>query len=276
MKVIVDASVAVKWLFVEEEAVEARQLLAHRIALQAPDFILIEIANVIWKKALRGEIADAQPYLEELARLGDVVTLFPTADLVAHGAAIALRIGHPVYDCLYLACAEAEEAPLVTADRRLRAAAEGYSGAEVWHIADPETGRRIASAATSLVIQETTIDNLSAACAVFSNTVDHVVGHVPRRPGGPAILTPERRDAYLETPAFLSLVKLVGNLSCEERIDLMALAWYGRDITDPSPWSHWLDHAYRMGIDDPHYEAGLGRHWQAGLDRLRAKTANNA
>ena len=276
MKAIVDASVAVKWLFAEEGAVEARQLLAHRIALRAPDFILVEIANVIWKKALRREIADAQPYLEELARLDDVVTLFPAGDLLAHAAAIALQINHPVYDCLYVAHAEAEEAPLVTADRRLREAAGEYFGAEVWLLFDPETGRRIASAATGLVIQETTVDSLSAAYAVFSDTVDNVVGGFPRGPGSPPILTPERRDAYLKTPAFLRLVKLVGDLSWEERIDLMALAWYGSELTDPSPWSHWLEHAHRTGIGDPHYEAGLGHHWRAGLERLRGETANDA
>ncbi len=128
MKAVVDASVAVKWLFTEDGTVEARQLLAHRIVLHAPDFILTEAANVIWKKARRREVADAQPYLHELARLGDLVSLAPAAELVIHATAIALRIDHPVYDCLYLACAEVEEAPLVTADRRLRCATPPGTG----------------------------------------------------------------------------------------------------------------------------------------------------
>ena len=118
MKLIVDASVAVKWWFAEQGSVESRQLLAHRIVLYAPDFLLIEAANVLWKKARRKEMADPQPYLEELSRLPDVVMLCPSSDLVARASAIALEIAHPVYDCLYLACAEVEEAPLVTADGR--------------------------------------------------------------------------------------------------------------------------------------------------------------
>ena len=274
MKAVVDASVAVKWLFTEDGTVEARRLLAHRIMLHAPDFILIEAANVVWKKARRREVADAQSYLQELARLGDLVALAPAADLVTHAAAIALRIDHPVYDCLYLACAEVEEAPLVTADRRLRDAARDWPGAEVWLISDPETAGRVASAATGLVIQETTVRELTAAYTVFSDTADHVVGRLPHR--DPGILSPEHRDAYLKTPAFLRLVTLIGNLSYEERIDLMALAWFGRDVIDPSPWSYFLDRAYRMGIDDPRYEVGLGRYWQPGLDRLRGKTPNIA
>ena len=80
---------------------------------------------------------------------------------------------------------------------------------------------------------------------------------------------PEDPDAYFDTPTWLRLVKLVAYLSRDERIDLMALAWFGRQSTEPSTWAFFLNHAYRMGIDDPHYEAGLGRYWQAGLDRLR-------
>ena len=80
---------------------------------------------MIWKKARRNEIPDALPYLQDLPRLEGVVELRPTASLVAHASAIALQIDHPVYDCLYLACAEAEGAPLVTADTRLQRAAAG-------------------------------------------------------------------------------------------------------------------------------------------------------
>ena len=173
MKLIVDASVAVKWLFTEERSAESRQLLAHRIVLHAPDFILTEAANVIWKKARRKEIADPQPYIEELAGMPDVVVLRPAADLVAHASAIALKIDHPVYDCLYLACAEVEAAPLVTADGKLRDAAEAYPGVEVWHIAVPDVGKRIVTAATALVIQESTVRELIAAYAALQRHSGH-------------------------------------------------------------------------------------------------------
>ena len=270
MKLIVDASVAVKWLFTEEGSVESRQLLAHRIVLYAPDFILTEVANVIWKKAQRKEIPDPKPYLEELARLPDVVVLSPSADLVAHAAAIALEISHPVYDCLYLAGAEVERSPLITADSKLRDAAQTYSGVDVWHIAAPEALERIMIAATGLVIQETTLLRLIAAYTTFSDTADFVIETVPPlRPGGPRILTPEDQDRYFDTPAYLRLVKLISNLSYEERIDLMALAWFGRQTTNFYSWSYLLNHAYQIGANDPDYEAVLGQYWQAGFDRLR-------
>ena len=258
-------------MFTEEESIESRQLLAHRIVLHAPDFLLIEAANVLWKKARRKEIADPQPYLEELSRLPDVVVLCPSVDLVARASAIALEIAHSVYDCLYLACAEVEGAPLVTADCRLHDAAEAYSGVDVWHIAAPEVRKRIVTAAAALVIQESALQELIAAYAAFSGTVDTVVDPVPGRPGGLKILTSENQGAFFDTPAYRELVKRIASLSDHERIDLMALAYFGYESIQSSTWSDCLNQAlrHRVVYDNVRYEAGLGRYWQIGLDRLR-------
>ena len=43
----------------------------------------------------------------------------PSGDLIGRAAKIAVQIDHPVYDCLYIACAEATGSTLITADRRL-------------------------------------------------------------------------------------------------------------------------------------------------------------
>lgn len=51
MKVVVDASIAIKWFVTERSADGSRRLLAHGIGWYAPDLILSETANVIWKKA---------------------------------------------------------------------------------------------------------------------------------------------------------------------------------------------------------------------------------
>ena len=118
MKLTVDASVVVKWFVPESRFEEARLLLAQPLHLHAPDILLAEFANTIWKKARRGEIADVQPYLDELAGLSDIVALHPMHELIARAGEIAIGIDHPVYDCLYLACAEATGSMLVTADRR--------------------------------------------------------------------------------------------------------------------------------------------------------------
>ncbi len=87
--------------------------------MHAPDILLAEFANTIWKKVRRGEISDARPSMEELPRLSEIVELHPAHELIAQAGQLAKDIDHPVYDCLYLACAEATDSILVTADRRL-------------------------------------------------------------------------------------------------------------------------------------------------------------
>jgi len=54
--VVVDASVAIKWLLEESGTRPAVRLLAERRPLLAPDLMLIEAANALWKKVRRGEM----------------------------------------------------------------------------------------------------------------------------------------------------------------------------------------------------------------------------
>ena len=149
MKLVVDASVAVKWFTTEEWTEESRRLLAAGIDRHAPDLILAETANVLWKKARRGEIENPHRYFREVANLPDVLVLHRSQELFVRASAIALELDHPVYDCIYLACAEVEGAPLVTADQRLRAASKGSLAVDVWHIGDEDVSQRIAVASNT-------------------------------------------------------------------------------------------------------------------------------
>ena len=119
MKLTVDASVVIKWFVTEPQCEEARQLLGDRLDLHAPDILLAEFANIIWKKVRRGEISDPQPYFDELASLPEIVTLHPGSELIERAAQFAVTIDHPVYDCLYLACAEVTASVVITADQKL-------------------------------------------------------------------------------------------------------------------------------------------------------------
>ena len=270
MKLIVDASIAVKWLIAEPHSHEARQLLAPRMVLHAPDFILTEVANVIWKKARRKEIPSPQPYIDELANITDAVALQPSTELVIKATALAVQIDHPVYDCVYLACAEAWAAPLVTADERLaQRARERHPTVDVWNIGEAEIARRIASTATALVIQDDTVQRAIDAYDAFRKTADSVIKNRTTKASGVRILSPEDQDAYFETPAYRQLVKFIASLTFDERVDLKALAWYGRQISPGANWGYFLNHACRMGADDLDYEASLGHHWRSGFDRLR-------
>jgi len=57
---VVDASVAVKWVVPEALSEHAERVLATDEELLAPDLLLVEAANALWKKTERGELASAE------------------------------------------------------------------------------------------------------------------------------------------------------------------------------------------------------------------------
>jgi predicted nucleic acid-binding protein len=113
---IVDASVAIKWLVPEEDSELATQLLLID-GLTAPELIAAEMANAIWKKQRKGEFTGVPESLGTILRALDV--LEPLAPLAHRAAEIAIELDHPAYDCFYLALAEATGERIVTADQRL-------------------------------------------------------------------------------------------------------------------------------------------------------------
>jgi predicted nucleic acid-binding protein len=114
---VVDASVAVKWLIYERESDDAEALQGRDMA--APALLRVEVANVLRTLVARGTVG-----LAEASELFGWFQAAPVAivehddALEARALAIALEIGHPVYDCLYLALGERMGRTLVTADAR--------------------------------------------------------------------------------------------------------------------------------------------------------------
>lgn len=115
---IVDASVAVKWIAREADSERAAEL-SEREVLGAPTLIFAEVGNAMWRKSRVGE---AGP----LGSLGSLSAVLDwTSDLAPLSEAalrLARELGHPIYDCFYLALALGRGEPLVTADDRFIAA----------------------------------------------------------------------------------------------------------------------------------------------------------
>jgi predicted nucleic acid-binding protein len=113
---VIDASVALKWVLAESGQDAADALLDQDLI--APSLWLLEAANALWRRNLRGELSagEAEERLSEL--FNAPVTSIPIEDDLSMAAALAQRLGHPVYDCLYLALAIREQTQVVTADRR--------------------------------------------------------------------------------------------------------------------------------------------------------------
>ena len=121
-KVVVDASVALKWFVPEIHSASATRLLDPAIVLCAPDLIGPEFGNILWKKVRRAEITrdEADEILSAFGALP--LEIRPSSALLAAAFEIAVEFDRSVYDSLYLALAVAEECALVTADAKLHSA----------------------------------------------------------------------------------------------------------------------------------------------------------
>lgn len=136
-QLVVDSCVAVKWVVREEDSDKAIELLSRDLPLIAPDFVLMEIANALWKNVKRGLLAADGA----TARLADVRGFFnklvPTPELVMEAFALGDAIDVPVYDCAYVVAARRAGARLVTADSKLIAKLAGTAdAARIVHLSD--------------------------------------------------------------------------------------------------------------------------------------------
>lgn len=129
--IVLDASVAVKWYFREVGSDAAQRLLDEKGGLLiGPDLLLIEVcaafvrgANV--DKSRREDaktlIADFRSKLDD----GTIRTERLTSGGLTTAASLAIDLGHPLKDCIYLALAMELDCDLVTCDTRFAAKAKG-------------------------------------------------------------------------------------------------------------------------------------------------------
>jgi len=137
MKWVVDASVAAKWFAPEPDAEAAQRILGGQI--YAPDLLFAEVANILWKKQRRGELADEVPEIAARMLLRIGVHATPCADLMSEATALAARLDHPAYDCFYLALAVRHGIVMVTADRRLIARCQQPDAVDLGRFVRPLT-----------------------------------------------------------------------------------------------------------------------------------------
>jgi len=133
---VVDASVALKWVLPEDDSDLAERLLDSRGWLHAPAFIFVEVANALWYQMRAGKLrpAEATACMDDLRQapliIWDGEEPLPSTLEWAH------RLDHAVYDCAYLALALHLDGAYVTADERF------------WRKAQrPELNRRVLSLA---------------------------------------------------------------------------------------------------------------------------------
>lgn len=116
---VVDASVAVKWVVEEEGTAEALTVLGNA-RLFAPDLLVAECANILWKKARRNELSRDEATVGARLLEQAEVEFLPTRHLLGSATALALELDHPAYDCLYLALSLERNSRFVTADKHFK------------------------------------------------------------------------------------------------------------------------------------------------------------
>jgi predicted nucleic acid-binding protein len=124
MILIVDASVAAKWVLPEPDSDRAAALRTSDNDFAAPSLVIAELSNALWKSALRGDIESDQAATALDVASSHFAQLVPLKELARRATALAIELRHPIYDCFYLALAERERTTLISADARLLRAAK--------------------------------------------------------------------------------------------------------------------------------------------------------
>mgnify|MGYP001041044104 CR=1 FL=1 len=119
MSLVVDASVAVKWVVEEHGRPAARLILLGDEELVAPEFLLVEASNVLRSKVMRGQFPEEDTTAAYDTIRSGIDRFVPDEALASEALELSLRLGHSAYDCVYLACARQLDAELITADQKL-------------------------------------------------------------------------------------------------------------------------------------------------------------
>ena len=134
-RLVVDAGVAAKWLLPPSDEPHIDQAVRliedyvdRKIQIFVPDLFWLEVGNLLGNAARRGRctLDHATNALNRITarKFPTIASLF----ILRSAFAIANAHGRTVYDCLYVALAEALEVDFVTADEKLaNALASEYS-----------------------------------------------------------------------------------------------------------------------------------------------------
>jgi predicted nucleic acid-binding protein len=122
---VVDTNVFVKLFLPEQDSHHAHllhsMLVDGRVQFSAPDFLAIEFVNVLWLKVRSGALEEdfAWNILSLFQDLLNEMTIYPSRLLLAEVLRNSIDVDHAAYDMAFVALADALQAPLITADKKM-------------------------------------------------------------------------------------------------------------------------------------------------------------
>ena len=88
---VIDASIAIKWV-VEEDGTDLALALRQKARLMAPDLIVAECANILWKKAQRKELSKDEALIAARLLQSAEIELVPSRALMESGTRLAIEL----------------------------------------------------------------------------------------------------------------------------------------------------------------------------------------
>lgn len=128
--IVFDASVALKWYFDEPSAEAAKaELIRHGGKIVGPGVYLVEVSAALVRRAKvdklrRSEMEAALEHFLTLITEHFITVREAETEDMARAAKLALDLGHPLKDCIYLALAMKLGCELLTCDRRFASKAK--------------------------------------------------------------------------------------------------------------------------------------------------------
>ncbi|MEO5938045.1 MAG: type II toxin-antitoxin system VapC family toxin [Sphingomonas sp.] len=135
---VVDASLATKLLIKESDSEDARRWFGGQSEpVLAPDLLAIEVAQAVVRRVNARDVAavrgrDILRTWRVILENDGIMLLRTSAAQVEKAAGLAISLGHPTKDCVYLALAIERNTNLMTCDAKFAARArEIYPGVKL-------------------------------------------------------------------------------------------------------------------------------------------------
>jgi predicted nucleic acid-binding protein len=247
--IVIDTSVPVKWTVKEDGHKAALDLLELDQQRIAPDVLIPELAYVLRKKTLKGEIAEEQ-IGKAISGIRKAIDHFVPSSLIVDDAiALSKELDHSPYDCFFLACAIGRGV-LITADRVFASKCEkaGY-GSFVTMLQDAISSQTSPSAIAA-ALDSVAIQAILRLASRVEATFDSLKNTAKASEAGRF----EFRDAAdfvpaFTSPAYVALAKLLDQLPTDDLSMVLALGWLGRSYHQADDWPGLLSNARGMAAD---------------------------